>query len=107
ATDAGIDLLGGFLRQPPEILLELVVGIVLADAAKGGDQEAAPELGILPPQRIARSPANGGARLAGNGDALPGGRRRLPLGRQDLDLIAVSQLRRERQLPAVDHRADA
>ena len=100
-------LVDRLLRQARERLLQLVVGILLIDPAEGRDQQAPAELRILLAHRIAAGAANGRARLARDGDALPGCGRRLALGDQHLDLVAVPELGGERQLAAVDHGADA
>ena len=47
--------------------------------------EAAAKLQVLAAQGIARRAANGGTRAAGDGDPLPGRRRRLLLAADDLD----------------------
>src|SRR5438477_257574 len=54
AAHAGVHLLHRFLRQPRQALLELLVGIVLADPEEGGDEQAPAELGVLAAQSIAR-----------------------------------------------------
>src|SRR5262252_3369271 len=107
AADASVDVLDRFLRQPGEALLEPLVAVLLADPAEGGDKQAPAELGVLPSQGVARGAANGGAGLAGDGDAFPGGGWGLPLGHQDLDLVAVLELGGEGQLASVDDRTDA
>ncbi len=85
--------------------LSLSSVIFLADPAERRHQQAPAELGILLAQGLARRAADGRSRLAGDGDALPCGGRRLALGGQHLHLVAVPELRGERHLPPVDHRA--
>src|SRR5215475_1895435 len=102
APDRGIDFLDRLLRQAHQGLLQLVVGIVVAGTLERGHQQMPAELGILPPQGIASGAANGGFGLAGDGDLLPGGRRRLPFRHQHFHLIAIPELRGQRQVPAVD-----
>jgi hypothetical protein len=50
--------------------------------------------------------ADRGARLAGDGEIQPVGLRLLRLGFQDLDLIAIFELRAQRHDPAIDLGAD-
>src|SRR5690606_23012463 len=86
---------------------DLLVGILLADPGERRLQKAPTKTGILLAQGVARGAADGRARLAGERDALPGGGWRLAPGGEDLHLIAVPELGRERHLPAVDDRTDA
>ena len=69
--------------------------------------DGAAEIEILRALLRADKAADAGARLAGDDKAFPGRRRGLRLRRDDLDLIAVLQLRAQRQQPAVDLGADA
>src|SRR5262249_4871958 len=102
AADRGMHLLHRLLRQAGEALLQLFVAVLLLDAAEGRDQKTPAELGILAAHRIPGGAANGRARLARHRNALPRGRRRLALGDQHLNLVAVPELRRERKLASVD-----
>src|SRR6476619_2337399 len=79
----------------------------LAAPAEGTLEDFAAELAILGARRIARGPPDRRARLAGDGEALPGGRRRLHLGGDDLHLVAVPELGDERHRPSIDLAADA
>src|SRR5262245_21928492 len=107
ASDGSVHLFDRLLRQARQGFFQLIVGVLIAGAFKGRDQQMPTELGLLPAQGVARRPADGGLGLAGDGDFFPGGRRRLALGDQHLDLIAVSQLRGQGQMPTVDHGAGA
>ena len=78
----------------------------LAGALEGALEDLAAEARILPPHRGARGAADRGARLAGDDERFPGRRRRLAVGADDLDLVAVLQFGQERRHAAVDLAAD-
>ena len=81
AADGGDHILGGLLRQARERLSHGVLAEGLAPAAETRVTEnLAAELAVLGAHRVARGPPDGRARLAGDGEALPGRRRRLHLG---------------------------
>ena len=103
AAHAGKHLLDRLLCEAVQPLLDLVVREFLTDPAECRHQQSPAELRILLAQGLARRAADGRSRLAGDGDALPCGRRRLALGGQHVHLVAVPELRCERHLPPVDH----
>ena len=80
---------------------------MLAGAREGAFQDAGAEAGILLAHRLAGGAADGGARLAGDDDRFPGSRRRLGLGADDFDLVAVLEFGDHRHDLAVDLAADA
>ena len=55
---------------------------------------------------VAGGAADGGSRLAGDDETLPGGGRRLPIGAGDLHLVAIAQLREQGRDAAIDLAAD-
>ena len=73
--------------------LQLLVGEGLAGPLEGALEDLAAEAGILPAHRGAGRAADRGAGLAGDDERFPGGRRRLPVGADDLDLVAVLRAR--------------
>src|SRR5215510_11817319 len=70
-------------------------------------QKRTTELQVLLALARAYEAADRGLGLAGDDEALPGRRRRLRLGCDDLDLVAVGELGPERQHAAVDLGADS
>src|SRR5690606_16246903 len=78
----------------------------LAGALESPLENAVAETGILLADRHARCPADRGARLSGDDNFLPGGRRHLHAGTDNLHLVAVVQPGDERHDAAVDLGAD-
>src|SRR5690348_11861374 len=70
-------------------------------------QDDLAEIEILLALLRAHEAADARARLAGDDEALPGRRRRLRLGRNDVDLVAIGEWRAQRREAAVDLGADA
>src|SRR5207248_2315177 len=68
--------------------------------------DGAPEIEVLRALLRADKAADTGARLAGDDKPLPGRRGRLRLRGDDFDLVAILQLRAQRDQPAVDLDAD-
>ena len=79
----------------------------LADLVEKPLDDFLAEPGILAADRRPRGAADGGARLAGDREPLPGGGRHLRLRADDLDLIAIVELGDKRRMAAVDAAADA
>ena len=80
---------------------------LLPARSKARSRMRSAEAGILLADGVLGGPADGGARLAGDDDRFPGGRRHLRLGADDLDLVAVLQFGHQRHDAAVDLGADA
>ena len=81
-------------REPGQGAFELLVARrPCAARSKARSRIWRPRPGILPADGGAGRPADRGARLAGDDERFPGRRRRLALGADDLDLVAVLQLR--------------
>ena len=80
---------------------------VVALLVEGLVEQRLAELDVLLALAHADEAADRGLGLAGDDEALPGRRRRLRLRGDDLDLVAVGELRAQRQHAAVDLGADA
>ena len=102
AADRRQHVLDGDARQAGQGAFQLLVGEGPAGALEGALQDLVAEAGILPAHGGAGGAADRGARLAGDDEGFPGRRRRLALGADDLDLVAVLQLGQQRRHAAVD-----
>ena len=87
--------------------LEALLGRLVAFLVEGLLEQRAAELDVLLALARADEAADRGLSLAGDGEALPGRRRRLRLRGHDLDLVAIGELRAQRQHATVDLGADA
>src|SRR5882757_9181796 len=105
--DIGDQIVGGGLLEVGLHAVQALVGDFVALLVEGLVQERLAELQVLLALARADEPADGGLGLAGDGEALPGRRRRLGPRGHDLDLVAVGELGAERQHAAVDLGADA
>ena len=107
APDRGehvFDRMPGKPRQRPG---QIIVGILMFAALAQALDDAAAEFGVLGAHRVAGGAPHRGPRLAGGDEGFPGGRRRrLGLGGDDLDFVAVLQFGGERRDLAVDLAAD-
>ena len=99
-----LDILAG---EPRQHRLEAVLQILLAGPLEGALEDAGAQPGILLADGDPGGPPDRRARLAGDDDRFPGGRRHLRLGADDLDLVAVLQFGHQRHDAAVDLGADA
>src|SRR5262249_31364640 len=107
SADARGQIVGRGLLEVGFHALEALVGELVAFLVEGLVEQRFAELQVLLALAGADEPADRGLGLAGDGEALPGRRRRLRLRRHDLDLVAVGELRAQRQHAAVDLGADA
>ncbi len=89
-------------RQPGQGAFELLVRIGPVGALEGPLQDLRAEAGILLAHGGAGRAPDRGAGLAGHDEGFPGGGRRLALGADDLDLVAVLQFGQQRRHAAVD-----
>src|SRR5215213_3925844 len=87
-SDRREHVLDGAARETGEGALQLLLGEGLARTLEGPLQDLAAEPGILPAHRGAGRAADRGARLAGDDEGFPGGRRRLALRAHDLDFVS-------------------
>ena len=94
------------VSEPRQGYLQLLVLINERGPFGGRLHKPAAKLDVLAAQRVAGGTANGGAGTPGDRDALPRGWRHVAFRGQDHDFVAVAQHRRQRQLPAIDQRAD-
>jgi hypothetical protein len=105
--DRDVEILDAGAVEALQHRFERPLGELLALLAERLLHDGAAEVEVLGALLGAHEAANAGARLAGDDEALPGGRRLLRPRGDDLDLIAVAQLRAQGGQPAVDLGADA
>ena len=101
-ADGGVEVVHRLELERLEQALQCTLGKFVADHAKTFLHDGAAEVDVLRPLLQTDEAPYAAARLAGDDEALPGGRRRLRLGADDLDLVAVVQKRSQRLHPPVD-----
>src|SRR5262249_30980679 len=93
SADARRQIVGRGLLEIGLHALEALVGELVAFLVEGLVEQRFAELQVLLALAGADEAADRGLGLAGDGEALPGRRRRRRLRRHDLDLVAVGELR--------------
>ena len=106
-ADGGQQILHAFLAKLAEEWPQARCRRSLPHALEGRFHDVAAKRQILLADGLFRRAPDGGAGLAGNDGAFPGRGRRLGIGEDDLDLVAVLELVHQRHVPAVDLGADA
>ena len=107
-ADGGDKIVGARLLEVGAHAVEALVGDRRSPPrGRSCRSERLAELDVLLALAGADEAADRGLGLAGDDEALPGRRRRLRLRGDDLDLVAVGELRAQRQHAAVDLGADA
>ena len=105
-ADGAENIFDRLAREPGQRGLHHVVGEGFFRLLESARDDLAPQPGELLAHGLARRAADRGARLARRDEPLPGGRRRLALRGDNLDLVAVAQLRQQRRDAAVELAAD-
>src|SRR3954469_7727638 len=106
-TDCDVQILDGSAIELRQNRFERPFGKVMALLPERLLHDRTAEIEVLGALLRPDKAADAGARLAGDDKPLPGRRRGLRLRGDDLNLIAVLQLRAQRQQAAVDLGADA
>src|SRR5690606_11028506 len=90
SPDDSQSILDRSLPETRQHLLQFLVAVLDTDPLEPGDQQSPAQLRVLTPKRIPRSAANGRPRPASYCNPLPGRRRRLAGGGQDVHLVAIA-----------------